>query len=150
MSNKQVQASGTGPAAVSDVFAAARWFDKVWNSTGKAVSPQQIEWQCRTWGSGRGGADWVETATFTVVAVAFGFDSWRNDEARDELVVLVPLKRFPEVAQVIERLGDIAEDWPWLFEDDRDDQIQAAAEILEMPATAIAENVDLLQALRIM
>ncbi|QGN58067.1 hypothetical protein [Nostocoides sp. HKS02] len=50
--------------ASADVFAAARWFGSLWNSSAKAVSLDEIEWQCNTWGSGHGRGDWLETANF--------------------------------------------------------------------------------------
>lgn len=133
----------------SDVFAAARWFDALWNSTAKAISPDQVEWQCNTWGSGRGCGDWLDTAIFTLVAQVFGLASGRNRDERDELVVFVPLDLFPQIERLVERIGEIAEDWPWFAEDDPERQIILAAEALGIPAAAIAEDADLLEALRI-
>lgn len=137
----------TEPAA--DVFAAARWLDELWNSTAKAVSPTLIEWQCTTWGSGRGGGDWTETATFLLIAALFGLDTGRNREGRDELVVWVPLDKFDQIAELIDRLGEEAEAWPWLDEEDGSDQIAVAAQALGREVSELDGNPDLLEALRI-
>lgn len=136
---------------MTDVFAAARWFESLWNSCAKAVSVDQIEWQCNTWGSGHGGGDWLDTAVFQVVATRFAFRSWASDE-RDEFVIAVPLDQFSEVARLIDRLGEEPESWPWFaeeLEDDRERQIAIAAEMLDMPATELDCNAELLAALRI-
>lgn len=136
----------------TDVFGAARWFDSLWNSRAKAVSATEIEWQCNTWGSGRGGGEWLETALFQVVAAAFAFRSWASRDERDELVIAVPLDKFHEVARVIDQLGEEAESWPWFaeeFEDDRKRQIAAAAEVLGMLTTALDSNAELVALLGI-
>jgi hypothetical protein len=139
--------------ALSDVFAAARWLGALWNSSAKAVSPNEIEWQCNTWGSGHGRGDWLDTANFLVAAAAFGLSTSQNWEGRDELVVTVPFDQFPRVADLIDRLGDEPEAWPWTTEEEADDdldgQIAIAAETLKLPRSALAENNDLLEALRI-
>lgn len=136
----------------ADVFAAARWFESLWNSCAKAVSVDEIEWQCKTWGSGQGGGDWLGTAVFQVVATRFAFRSWASSDERDELVIAIPLEQFGEVARLIDRLGEEPESWPWFaeeFEDDRECQIAKAAEVLDLPATELEWNAELLAALRI-
>ena len=147
----EIQTPATGPIEVGadDVFAAARWFDELWNSTAKAVSPDEVEWQCTTWGSGRGGGDSTETGTFLLAVVAFDLRSWRNRDGRDELVVSVPLDRFPRIVRLIDRLGEEPESWPWILEEDVDRQINMAAEVLGIPAAAVADDSGLLTALRI-
>lgn len=132
-----------------DVFAAARWLDDLWNSSAKAVSPEEIAWQCNTYGSGRGRGYWVETATFAVVAQVFGLRTSRNFEGRDEAIVWVPLERFPEVAEFIERLGEDLEEWPWLEEEAEGREVEVAAEVLGLSPAALAEDTDLLELLRI-
>jgi hypothetical protein len=132
-----------------DVFAAARWFDSLWNSSAKAVSAEEVEWQCTTWGSGCGRGGWEHTATFTLVAAVFGLPSSRNRAGRDELVVSVPLGLVPEIVRLIDRLGEEAECWPWFVEEDRDRQVSVAAEVLGLSPTAVADDVDLRAALRI-
>jgi hypothetical protein len=136
----------------ADVFTAARWLDEMWNSSARATAADQIEWQCRTWGSGAGRCDWLDAATFVAVAAAFELRSWRNDSGRDELVVLVPFDRFAEIAAFIVRLGDEPEQWEWFAEElrgDRDGQITTAAEVLGISVSALAGNDALLTALRI-
>jgi hypothetical protein len=142
---------GTDPfdTVAIDVFAAARWFDSLWNSSAKAVSGDEVEWQCTTWGSGCGRGGWEEAATLTLVSAVFGLRSWRNREGRDELVVSVPLGRVLEVVRLINRLGEEAESWPWFEEEDRDRQVSVAAEVLRMSPMAVAGDMDLLAALRI-
>jgi hypothetical protein len=142
---------GTDPSdtVADDVFAAARWFDSLWNSSARAVSAEEVEWQCTTWGSGCGRGGWEQAATFTLVAAVFGLRSWRNRQGRDELVVSVPLGRVPEIVRLIDRLGEEAESWPWFEEEDRDRQVRVAADILGLSATAVADDVDLLAALAI-
>lgn len=138
--------------ASGDVFVAARWLADLWNSSAKAVSSDEIEWQCNTWGSGRGCGDWLDTAKFAVVSEAFGLRTWRDYDGRDELVVAVPLAKFPAVATLIQRLGEEPEAWPWLDEDlygDTERQISTAAEELGLSRAALAANTDLLDALRI-
>jgi hypothetical protein len=134
------------------VFAAARWFNGVWNSTAKAVSVDMLEWQCSTWGSGRGSGDWLDTGLFRLVAEVFNLDTSRKSDGRDELVIRVPMEFVPEIVGLIEHLGESAEDWPWLteeYEEDLDLQIARAAEVLGLAAVDLAENGDLLEALRI-
>lgn len=156
--------------APMDVFAAARWFEDLWNSTARAVSAELIEWRCRTWGSGRGGGAWTETALFRVVAETFGLQTDRDREERDELVIQVPLDRVPGIVGLVGRIGQEPEDWPWLidFEDfeDEDDERQGnagntggsvedeeaarlavAAQVLATTPEALAANPDLLEAL---
>jgi hypothetical protein len=136
-------------ALAIDVFTAAGWFGSLWNSSAKAVSAEEIEWQCTTWGSGCGRGAWEQRATFTLVAAVFGLRSWRNREGRDELVVSVPLGRVPAIVRLIDRLGEEAECWLWFEEEDRDRQVSVAAEVLGMSRTAVAIDLDLLAALRI-
>ena len=145
----QISASGGASPVTTDVFAAARWFDELWNSTARAVSPEDVEWQCTTWGSGRGGGDWTDTAMFAVVIERFGLRSWRNREGRDELVVSVPLAVLPEVVALIDRLGEEPEDWPWVHEEDPGQQLLLAAQVLAMPPAALVDQADLCEALRI-
>ena len=133
----------------TDVFGAARWLDQLWNSTAKAVSPDLIEWQCQTWGSGRGCGDWAHIGTFVLVAEACGLSTSRNREDRDELIVMVTPDRFPAVAALIERLGEDPEAWPWYDEEDEDKQIAVAAQVLGKTVTDLTDNEDLLEALRI-
>jgi hypothetical protein len=133
-----------------DVFAAARWFDSLWNSTAKAVSFDTIEWQCSPWGSGRGRAYWTDTAIFDVTAAVFGLETSRNFDARDELIVSVPLDRLKEVVALVDRLEEEApDDWLWLSQNDRDEQIASAAQMLGLALDAVAENERLLEVLRI-
>lgn len=136
-------------AAAGDVFRAACWLGSLWNSSAKAVSATEVAWQCDTWGSGRGRGDWIETANFHVAAAAFDLNTTWNVDGRDELVVTVPLDKFPEVAATLARLGDESEGWPWLLEDERDDQISVAAGELAMSPSAVASNPHLMKALRI-
>lgn len=137
---------------VTDVFAAARWFETLWNSSAKAVSFEEIEWQCQTWGSGHGGGHWLDSALFRVVAASFALRSWTSDEG-DGLVIAVPLDQFGEVARLIDRLGEDAESWPWFAEECEEDrrvlQIATAAEVLDIPTTELDSNVELLAALGI-
>lgn len=143
-----------------DVFEAARRLNELWNSSAHAVSADHIEWQCDTWGSGRGNGSWEETAIFAVVAERFQLETFRNREERDELVVMVPLERFADVAELIGRLGEEAEAWPWLvWDDDVDEhidddealrrQIAVAADILGLSPDALAVDDQLLETLRI-
>ena len=149
MTETRTPATGSIDVAADDVFAAARWFDTLWNSTAKATSPEEVEWQCTAWGSGRGGGDWTETGTFLLVVVVFDLRSWRNRDGRDELVVSVPLDRFPQVVRLIDRIGEEPESWPWILEEDFDRQIDVAAEVLGIPVAAVADDSGLLRALRI-
>jgi len=138
--------------AAADVYIAARWLDELWNSSARATAPDEIEWRCRTWGSGVGRCDWLDTASFVAVAAAFELRSWRSHCGRDELVVLVPFDRFDEIADFIVRLGDEPEQWEWLTEElqgDRNGQVAMAAEVLGISASALAANDALLAALRI-
>ena len=138
--------------ASTDVFAAARWLGAQWNSSARAVSAHEIEWQCDTWGSGRGGGDWLDTASFDVIASAFELETSRNWEGRDELIVTVPFDQFRQVADLLDRLGDEPEAWPWseeVVEDDIESQISIAAKTLALSRSVIADNHDLRSALRI-
>jgi hypothetical protein len=136
--------------ASADVFAAARWLGQLWNSSAKAVSAHQIEWQCNTWGSGRGRADWLDTANFEVAAAAFALETSRNLQGRDELIVMVPFDNFSQVADLLDRLGDEPETWPWHAEaGDLDRKINIAAEALGLPPSVVTSNGDLRRALRI-
>jgi hypothetical protein len=132
-----------------DVFAAAAWLDSNWNSSAHAVSQERIEWQCGTWGSGRGRATWEETAVFCIVAEICGLDTTRNFEGRDELIVLVPLDKFERVMDLVLSLGENIEDQDWLGEEDRSEQIALAAAVLDMPVKALKKNTGLLELLRI-
>jgi hypothetical protein len=149
MTEAQTPNSRLTNAEQIDVFAAARWFGMLWNSTAKAVSPDELEWQCTTWGSGRGGGDWTQSATFVLVVKLFDLRAWRNHDGRDELVVLVPLDLFPQLVGLIRRLGEDPEEWPWLTEDDLERQIDVAAEVLGIAPSTLASDHDLLEVLRI-
>jgi hypothetical protein len=75
-----------------------------------------------------------------------------NWEGRDELVVTVPFDQFPQVADLLDRLGEEAEAWPWgeeEVEDDLEGQITVAAETLALSRSVVADNSDLRRALRI-
>jgi hypothetical protein len=149
MTDNNTKTDGLSDEAAMDVFAAARWFAELWNCTAKAVAPDEIEWQCTTWGSGRGFGDWTETAIFVLVAQLFGLPSGRNYDARDELLVWVPLDRVPSIVRLVDRLGQDPEAWPWLREEDRNRQVTIAADLLGVPASTMAGDDDLLEALRI-
>lgn len=152
MTETRTEQADAIPRASTDVFAAARWLDELWNSRARAVGPHEIEWQCRTWGSGAGRGYWQETATFDVVAEAFGLRTWRNLDGRDELVVLVPLRQFAKIAGAIDGLRGDPELWPWLDDEisnDLDAQIALAADVLGMDAAMIAEREDLLDTMGI-
>lgn len=129
MTNNQPNQAGTENAS-TDVFAAARWFGSLWNSTAKAVSLDEVEWQCNTWGSGDGRGDWLDTASFRVAAAALGLALSQNWDGRDELIVSVPFDQFPQVAGLLDRLGEEAEAWPWFAEDEPERQIAIAAQTL--------------------
>lgn len=146
----------TTTALPADVFGAARWMDELWNSTARAVSPELIEWQCNTWGSGAGRGDWTEYGTFALVAEAFGLTTSSNYDARDELIVMVPLEKFVDVATLIDRIGEDPEGWPWLGELDEEDddenyrrQMVVAAEVLGRPVEDLVADMDLLETLRL-
>lgn len=134
----------------SDVFTAARWFDDLWNSSAKAVAHDSVEWHCNTWGSGRGHGDWTDTAIFLLVAAVFELSTTRNYDGRDELVICVPVDKVPEIVALIDRSGDYPEMWPWLQAENEERQLAIAADILRLPAAAIAENEDLMEALRLL
>lgn len=132
-----------------DVFAAARWLGELWNSSATAVSADRIEWQCNTWGSGRGFGDWIDTALFLVVSEVFGLSTGKNYDGRDELVVSVPMSEFPRIAQLISRLDRMEpEAWPWLDEE-VEDPVSVAAEFFELSRAEVADDAGLLDALRI-
>ena len=134
-----------------DVFTAARQLDDLWNSSARAVSPQKIEWMCRTWGSGRGRAAWTDIAVHTVVAEAFGLEMSSNWDGRDELIVYVPFEKFADVYRMIDRLteGEEPTGWPWLDEEAEGREVEVAAQVLGMSASDIAANGDLMEALGI-
>lgn len=136
-------------AVATDVFEAARWLDSQWNSSAKAVAPDEIEWQCNTWGSGRGRGYDDYAAIFHVIIAAFDLRKWCNKEGRDELVVAVPLDRFARIAQMIQRVDqDEPGSWPWADEDS-EDPIADAAEHLDMSRSELIGNAPLLEALRL-
>ena len=138
-----------------DVFAAARWLGELWNSTARAVSLDTVEWQCKTWGSGRGAGVWLDVAVFKVVAETFELETWWNVDGRAELVVSVPLEQFPRVVDLIDELGEDPESWPWFCEEAYEaDNVQAAqivlaAQVLGLPAILIADRPAFLEALGI-
>jgi hypothetical protein len=141
----------TAPGTTTwDPFTAARWLDDLWNSRGRAVGPDLVEWECRTWGSGRGRGGWEQVVLFCVVAERFGLATRCNDDERDELVVEVPLGSFEAVAQLIDRLGEEPESWPWWnIEDDPESQLALAAEVLDLPVAELEANDRLRKLLRI-
>lgn len=141
----------TKPVEEMDVFEAAAWLDDLWNSTARAVSATEIEWQCRTWGSGRGRCAWTDVALFLVVAEVFGLRSGRNFDGRDETIVWVPFETFPRVAKLIDRLTetDEPESWPWFDDEVEDRQVAVAAEVLGISEAELVANDRLLEALRI-
>lgn len=138
--------------AASDVFSAAAWLGALWNSSAKAISVSEVEWQCDTWGSASGSGDWVETAAWHVAALVFDLETTRNADGRDELVVVVPLARFADLAAVLERLGEEAEEWPWFDEaiyGDAGAQIAVAARELAVSPGRITDTPGLMDVLRI-
>lgn len=143
----------THRADVTDIFSAASWFDDLWNSTARAVSPSTLEWQCCTYGSGKGRAYWEYTAIFDVVVAMFDLPTESNWSGRDELIVTVPLELVPAIMEVIECLDqDDPSSWPWMDEDvagDRKAQIAVAAESLGVLPEDLACNDKLLRLLRI-
>jgi hypothetical protein len=135
-----------------DVFSAAQWLDASWNSRARATGPALIEWECRTWGSGRGRAMWEETVLFKIVATRFDLATRSNDEERNELVVEVPLDQFSAIAEVMDGLGDEPGLWPWCDEDLEGDlprRIALAAEVLELQPEELENDQGLLELLRI-
>jgi hypothetical protein len=87
-----------------------------------------------------------------VAAAAFGLEASRNYEGRDELIVTVPFDQFPQVADLLDRLGDEPEAWPWSAEeaeDNRSRQVAIASQALALPQPMLADNPDLLRALRL-
>jgi hypothetical protein len=87
----QMHTTTPADAGLSDVFAAARWLDGLWNATARATSPDEVEWPCCTWGSAQRRGDREQFALFVLVAKVFGLPSGANRAGRNELVVLVPL-----------------------------------------------------------
>lgn len=141
------------PTDTADIFSAARWFDGLWNSAARAVSPSSLEWQCATYGSGEGRAYWEDTVIFDVVVALFNLPIESNWRGRDELVVTVPLDLAPAIMAVINGIGeDEPSSWPWRDEDveeDREAQIALAADALGIRPEGLAGNVELLRLLRI-
>ncbi|WP_028638865.1 hypothetical protein [Nocardioides sp. URHA0032] len=147
MNQMQPTLDPTLDAVATDVFDAARWLDSQSNSSAKAVAPDEIEWQCNMWGSGRGRGYEDDAAIFYVIIAAFDLRTWCNKEGREELVVAVPLDRFARIAQMIDRLDqDEPGSWPWADEDS-EDPIADAAEYLEMSPSELLGNAPLLEAL---
>lgn len=147
----EIDTTAHTPAAFQgfDVFAAARWLSDVWNSSAVALSLDRIEWQCNTWGSGRGFGDWADTAVLRVAAEVFDLPTGKNSDGRDELVVSVPMANFADIARLVSRLGRMGpEEWPW-FDEDVEDPIGVAADFLQIPQAILAEDTDLLEALRL-
>jgi len=138
----------TAGEMTTDAFGAARWFDELSNSRARAVSPELIEWECRTWGSGRGRGAWTDAVLFTLVAKLFALDTGKNRDGRDELIVWVPLERFAEIAGLIERIGEVPEDWPWL-DGDSDTALSAAAAALGRTVGELEEDYGLRKALQL-
>ena len=143
----KIETGNAAKGSEDDVFAAAEWLDGLSNSSAWAVSPDEIAWQCNTWGSGHGGAGFEDVGTFLLVSELFSLPTGRNRDGRDERIVSVPLERFAEVRQLIVRLGDGPSDWPWYGEDDWEHQVAVAAQVLGLSAGAIADNDDLMWAL---
>lgn len=131
--------------ASMDVFAAARWLDRVDNGVARAVSLETVEWKCRTWGSGEGCAYSWDYALFSLVAAVFDLSTSCDCEGRDELLVEVPLSRFADVAELVERVGDEFDgSWPWLGMDAEGRELEATAEFLGMSVAELRGNPDLL------
>lgn len=130
-----------------DVFQAARWFDSLWNSRARAISADELEWQCTTWGSGRGRAQIEEVGLFQLVAHRFQLKTGRGD--RDELIVLVTLQKSADIMAFVERVGEATEDWPWVREEDYDDRLRVAAEVLQLPIDDLMSDEELLDLLSI-
>jgi hypothetical protein len=132
-----------------DVFSASRWFASLPNSKARATGPDTLEWQCRTWGSGRGGGVWADTFMFIIAAERFKLRTWRDDEARDTLVVEVPMGLLVEIFGLIERLGEDPESLPWCFADEREEQVAIAAEVLKLRPEELEDDYEFLELLRI-
>ena len=137
------------PGPPVDVFSAAMRMASLDNSTARAVSSDGIEWQCTSWGSGRGRAGWEDTAVFSVVAHTLGLSTGRNIEGRDELVVMVPLSLYPKVMALAARLGADAPDmWPWMGdEEDWGDRLALAAKALDIEVDQLEADDELLELL---
>ncbi|MGO4604492.1 hypothetical protein [Terrabacter sp. 2YAF2] len=84
---------------------------------------------------------------FTIVATVFNLEPWRNRDGRDELVVATPLSTSPRVAALIDRLGDDPADWPWFTEEAEGRELDAAAEVLDVPTEVFAADPHLRRAI---
>ena len=135
------------PDASLDVFVVANRFDNLWNSRARAVAPDRIEWQCRTWGSGTGRGCREDVAIFDVVRLAFGLVSWTDHDGRDELVVEVPLSQAAHILSVILQLDESEPaDWPWSGED-VENAVALAAEVLGVTEAVVTSNAELMESL---
>jgi hypothetical protein len=142
--------TGPGTKTAIDVFGVAEYFGALHDSRARAIAPQLVEWQCRTWGSGKGGGDWEDTAVFRLVAQVFGLDTSRNWDGRDELIVMIPAELFGPIAGLIERLGvDEPCHWPWLVEEDQDRKVIVAAAFLGLSVAVLENDEELLEALHL-
>lgn len=145
--------------AADDVFSAAEWFSMLWNSSAKAVAFDKVEWQCNTWGSGRGAGSWEDWGLFALVAKRFDLATFGNDDARDELVIAVPLDRMADIVKLVDDIGENCEEWPWLVEDDGDEELDdeayemkrivAASAALGVPVEVLAADGEWLELLRL-
>jgi hypothetical protein len=147
MNDANIPVPGAVELARLDVFDAALWFDSLWNSRARAVSAEVLEWQCTTWGSGRGRCQFEEVGLFLLVAHCFNLRTERGD--RDELIVLVSMPQAADIMAFIERVGEETEDWPWAGEEDDDDRLRVAADTLGMAPDDLSSDGELLDLLSI-
>jgi hypothetical protein len=131
----------------TDVFGAAVWLEELGNGPARAASLDLVEWQCSTWGSGRGRGEMEDIGLFHLVARVLSLETGRNREGRDELIVYVPFESFAAVAALIEEIGGDTQSWPWLLEDDEDDQRRVAASVLGTTVADLVGDGDLLATL---
>ena len=135
-------------APPTDVFEAARWFDRLRNSTARGVAWNEIEWKCNTWGRG----DWDHMAIFHVVAEVFGLSTYRKDDCRDAIIMRVPVECVVEITNLIDRIGDDPELWEWLADEyaERPElRVAKAAELLGRSVDFLEANDFLMEQLRL-
>lgn len=135
----------------TDVFAAAEHLQEISFGRARAVGSDEIELQCRTWGSGSGRGHWVDRVFFEVIAGMFDLRLWRNKDGRDELVVAVPMDMYDDVVSAIAHLDqDEPESWPWIQRGGSvERKIEAAARWLGCEVEFLNARPAALQALRI-
>jgi hypothetical protein len=145
LSKEKDMTSTTGP----DIFAGAQSLDQIWNSSAHAVGPDEILWQCDTWGSGRGRCSPEESAIHLVVAHVLNLKTSYNWDARDELEVRIPLDAVERAIELAEALED-TDSWPW-HDDDLSvtQKVALAAKALGLSAKVVRMDNDLLDLLRI-